>query len=1158
MGLMKKLTSAVVASSLVLGLVGTAAAAPSSVQLNEAYARLNAYSVVQGKTMADGTVSPALGDSLTRAELVTILARGFGQEETAKLLKGAASFKDVPAAEWYSGYVALVKNIAEQKGTTIGYEDGTFKPAQNVKAIEALAFIMKLLGVKPATGANWVADTIKVAQAAGVITAADVAAYLDAPDAAATRGLAFALADAIFRTYQVTPGKTVYTTYVDTVKPVLTINKPAEPTTVDAAYTVKGKVEGAVAVYFGSEKVTTAADGSFTVEVKLAVGANTVAFSAVDLAGNVTEEKFTLTRAAGAADKVVATVAASVKAGATAPITVKVTDKNGLELKVNAADLKFTVAGEVGTVADGVFTAGTKVTTGTVTVAYGTLTAEAVNVAVVAGDVAKVVADKASIAVGTEAVLTAQDAYGNAITGATFTADGGYLNGNKFTATKAGSYTVTAKVGEATATGKVGVFAAFDNTAKVVIEAAESIVANNSAKVVATVKVVDANGNAITNFPNGSITLTGGGLTITEKTDAAGVATYEIVSPNGLTGQVITLTGTAATGGVSVEGTKAITVAQQVATSISVELPDYLAVNGTDGTLNSAGTNAVVKVLDQNGKPMLTGTYAVSLALTGDSVSFSSSTATATTTVVYVGASHAANGVTATVYPVSLTKVGDVSISATLTGLTAGSDALKTAYAQAESKAVASITTTRTTYKADIDANAQHVAVKVQLVDANNVPVAKAGVEITLDFDVDYTKANIYETNSSGARAQTPVLLAADPVVTTGADGSATYYFESQTFIGTANITAKKTGLTGNTVSAAFVNGDANKVGFVRTAVTVAQGTEKVELSAQLYDAAGNKALVAGKKVYFTADGVRAFVNGGAKATVETDANGVAKVTLTTIGYVDSTAYTASIDLTATELATASADTASVTIANSVATSITAKTQVNSVDDYFVADTDNVTILATVKDARGLKLGNQTVNVVFPKGTVLVTNGALAANGTLNAAELTVAMTGVANSAGDYQLAGVYFAKAPTATFAVKIVTGQADVVYNGSIAVAPAAASAIKVTSADSNNKVAYTKATVSGPYTITLVDKYGNAVYNAGTTDIVVTWSYNNLAAGEYFEIKETAGGPRLAGTATSGLKIAPGASSVQFYVFGNLDQTITFASTGLTSSAATTFDQ
>jgi len=368
MGLMKKLTSAVVASSLVLGLVGTAAAAPSTVQLNDAYARLSAYSVVQGKTMADGTVSPALGDSLTRAELVTILARAFGQEETAKLLKGATSFKDVPAAEWYSGYVALIKNVAESKGTTIGYEDGTFKPAQNVKAIEALAFIMKLLGVKPATGANWVADTVKAAQAAGVITAADVATYLDAPDAAATRGLAFGLADAIFRTFQVAPGKTVYTTYVDTVKPVLTINAPTEPTTTNAAYTVNGKAEGAVAVYFGSEKVTTAADGSFTVEVKLAMGANKVAFSAVDLAGNITPAEFTLTRNAGAAAKVELTAPASVKAGATADLAVKVLDANGVEIAVNAADVTAVVGGNIGTVAGTKFTAATAVNTGSITV----------------------------------------------------------------------------------------------------------------------------------------------------------------------------------------------------------------------------------------------------------------------------------------------------------------------------------------------------------------------------------------------------------------------------------------------------------------------------------------------------------------------------------------------------------------------------------------------------------------------------------------------------------------------------------------------------------------------------------------------------------------------------------------------------------------------
>jgi len=374
-------------------------------------------------------------------------------------------------------------------------------------------------------------------------------------------------------------------------------------------------------------------------------------------------------------------------------------------------------------------------------------------------------------------------------------------------------------------------------------------------------------------------------------------------------------------------------------------------------------------------------------------------------------------------------------------------------------------------------------------------------------------------------------------------------------------------------------------VAFTRSHVKVAQGTESVSLSAQIYDEAGNKVAKAGKKITFEANGTDTWVNGAAKATVETDEKGVATVEVTTIGYYNvatfdasgshiSGGYKVSINPTDSGLVVKPSGSLEsyVSVDNSVATSMTITTKANGNPVFYVKPIDNVSIYAVVKDARGQKLSGETVKVVFPKGTVIVdASGNLAATGDLNSSDKEVAMTWNPNALGTndgaYELTGVYFAKAPTSTFSVKDTSGVSDLVASHSLAVSAGTAAKIVVTSADDNDKVAYTKGQVSGPFTIQLTDQFGNAVYADATTgDVKIDWVYPSVDAskGEYFEIKASPTGARLTGgtgATDSNLIIKQGSNSVTFYVFGNVDATVTFNATAnvpLLSTSPITFDQ
>lgn len=145
------------------------------------------------KTMYDSKIMNGMSETefgpkleLTRAMFVTILGRLTGVSD--KDLTETKDFKDVPSGKWYSGYVGwAVKN-----GVVHGYEDGTFKPEDNLTRQEmavAVANFVDVFGYNLTkeggmfefedqdTVGSWAVDSLGVLRDTGVIQGDDYGCF---------------------------------------------------------------------------------------------------------------------------------------------------------------------------------------------------------------------------------------------------------------------------------------------------------------------------------------------------------------------------------------------------------------------------------------------------------------------------------------------------------------------------------------------------------------------------------------------------------------------------------------------------------------------------------------------------------------------------------------------------------------------------------------------------------------------------------------------------------------------------------------------------------------------------------------------------------------------------------------------------------------------
>ena len=118
----------------------------------------------------DGTVRPE--GSITRAEVATIFVRLLTDESRDKFWSQTNDYTDVPADAWYNSAVSTLSNA----GILDGYEDGTFRPDGNITRAEFATITARFLEASydggnrfPDIDGHWAAEYINEAANAGIV-----------------------------------------------------------------------------------------------------------------------------------------------------------------------------------------------------------------------------------------------------------------------------------------------------------------------------------------------------------------------------------------------------------------------------------------------------------------------------------------------------------------------------------------------------------------------------------------------------------------------------------------------------------------------------------------------------------------------------------------------------------------------------------------------------------------------------------------------------------------------------------------------------------------------------------------------------------------------------------------------------------------------------
>lgn len=91
-----------------------------------------------------------LEGEVTRAEFAAMVLRLTKMEDLAELYKNDVVFSDVPAGEWYTGYI----NGTVNAGYMNGYSEGTFGPNDPVLFEQAAKVLITILGYEPVAQQN--------------------------------------------------------------------------------------------------------------------------------------------------------------------------------------------------------------------------------------------------------------------------------------------------------------------------------------------------------------------------------------------------------------------------------------------------------------------------------------------------------------------------------------------------------------------------------------------------------------------------------------------------------------------------------------------------------------------------------------------------------------------------------------------------------------------------------------------------------------------------------------------------------------------------------------------------------------------------------------------------------------------------------------------
>lgn len=107
---------------------------------SDAVNQLKDYGIIQGDPNGD----LRLDDGITRAEFVKVICK-LNATEVSEGEATATPFSDVPSKHWASGYIYAAYGL----GFANGYEDGIFKPDEDITYSEVVKMLVGLLGYTP-------------------------------------------------------------------------------------------------------------------------------------------------------------------------------------------------------------------------------------------------------------------------------------------------------------------------------------------------------------------------------------------------------------------------------------------------------------------------------------------------------------------------------------------------------------------------------------------------------------------------------------------------------------------------------------------------------------------------------------------------------------------------------------------------------------------------------------------------------------------------------------------------------------------------------------------------------------------------------------------------------------------------------------------------
>ncbi len=123
------------------------------------------------------------GSNVTRAEMAAFLIAALGEQPSPSFV---GAFPDVPAGQWYTGYVERLKEL----GITTGNADGTYGPDRPVTRAEMAVFLNRAFQLGfPAPGAvfgdvpvdQWYAQAVEAIRLAGITTGCSASPVLYCP-----------------------------------------------------------------------------------------------------------------------------------------------------------------------------------------------------------------------------------------------------------------------------------------------------------------------------------------------------------------------------------------------------------------------------------------------------------------------------------------------------------------------------------------------------------------------------------------------------------------------------------------------------------------------------------------------------------------------------------------------------------------------------------------------------------------------------------------------------------------------------------------------------------------------------------------------------------------------------------------------------------------